>query len=260
MLNLSELIKAYPAPLQVFRSFILREYLQCKILELMFEGAHASKFCILGGTCLRLVHNNSRFSEDLDFDNFNISEKDFDEVSVEIKTGLERQGYEVEMKQVIRGTYHCHIRFPGLLFEQGLNGYRTEKILIQLDTEPQFFDFKPEMFVLNKFDVTTGLFVTPLDLLLAQKFTALCLRKKSKGRDFFDIVFLLSREVRPNYDYLNLKLGVSNSSQLKDRIREVCNRINLEEMVDDVSPFLFYPNDEKKIRIFLPIIEQSNFG
>ena len=260
MLNLSEILKAYPEPLHIYRSFILREYLQYKILEILFEGRFATKFCFLGGTCLRLVHNNLRFSEDLDFDNFQITEEDFSEVSASIKTGLERQGYQVEMKQVIRGAYHCHIRFPGLLFEQGLSGYRAERILIQLDTEPQHFDFQPEIFVLNKFDVTTSLYVTPLDLLLAQKFTALCLPKKSKGRDFFDIVFLLSKSVKPNYDYLKMKLDVSTPAQLLERVRAVYARTDIEEMVADVGPFLFYPSDEKKIRLFLPIVEQADLG
>ena len=238
----------------------MREYLQYKILEILFDGPYASKFCFLGGTCLRLVHNNNRFSEDLDFDYFQLNEAEFSAVSASIKSGLERQGYLVEMKQVIRGTYHCNIRFPGMLFEQGLSGYRTEKILIQLDTEPQHFHFTPEIFVLNKFDVTSSIFVTPLDLLLAQKFTALCLRKRSKGRDFYDIVFLLSKSVKPNYDYLHMKLGVSNSGQLRDRIRDLYARTNIEEMVADVSPFLFYPADEKKIRLFLPIVEQADLG
>ena len=260
MLNLSEILKAYPEPLHIHRAFILREYLQYKILEILFEGRYASKFCFLGGTCLRLVHGNPRFSEDLDFDNFQITEEDFSEVSASIKTGLERQGYQVEMKQVIRGAYHCHIRFPGLLFEQGLSGYREERILIQLDTESQHFDFQPEIFVLNKFDVTASIYTTPLDLLLAQKFTALCQRKRSKGRDFFDIVFLLSKSVKPNYDYLNQKLGVSTPAQLRERVRDLCARTDMEEMVADVRSFLFYPTDEKKIRLFLPIVEQADLG
>ena len=110
MLKLNEIISAYPEALHVHRAFILREYLQYKILEILFEGPYASKFCFLGGTCLRLVHNNSRFSEDLDFDNFRITEAEFSNVSAGIKAGLEREGYQVEMKQVIRGAYHCYIR------------------------------------------------------------------------------------------------------------------------------------------------------
>ena len=101
MLNLSELLEAYPVALRVHRPFILREYLQCKILEILFEGTYANRFCFLGGTCLRLVHNNSRFSEDLDFDNFQVTESEFNEVSKSIQIGLEQQGYQVEMKQVI---------------------------------------------------------------------------------------------------------------------------------------------------------------
>ncbi|HAD34861.1 MAG TPA: hypothetical protein DCF44_10275 [Chitinophagaceae bacterium] len=210
MLNLSELLASYPEVLRVHRSFILREYLQCKILEILFDGPYASRFCFLGGTCLRLVHNNTRFSEDLDFDNFQVTEAEFTEVSTSIRIGLELQGFQVEMKQIIRGAYHCYIKFPGLLFQQGLSGYREEKILIQLDTEPQHFSFKPESYILNRFDVTTQVLTTPLDILLAQKFTALCQRKKNKGRDFFDIVFLLSKSVKPIYAFLEMKLGVTN--------------------------------------------------
>jgi hypothetical protein len=162
------------------------------------------------------------------------------------------------MKQIIRGAYHCYIRFPGLLFQQGLSGYREEKILIQLDTEPQYFNFEPERYILNRFDVTTQILITPIDILLAQKFTALCQRKKNKGRDFFDIVFLLSKSVKPNYSFLEMKLGVSNPAQLLDRVRQVCQSLDMEEMVKDVRNFLFYPSDEKKVRLFLQVLEQSD--
>jgi predicted nucleotidyltransferase component of viral defense system len=258
MLNLSELLTAYPVELRVHRSFILREYLQCKILEILFDGPFGNRFCFLGGTCLRLVHQNSRFSEDLDFDNFQVTESEFDEVPKAIQLGLTQQGFQVEMKQIIRGAYHCYIRFPGLLFQQGLSGYREEKILIQLDTEPQYFNFEPERYILNRFDVTTQILITPIDILLAQKFTALCQRKKNKGRDFFDIVFLLSKSVKPNYSFLEMKLGVSNPAQLLDRVRQVCQSLDMEEMVKDVRNFLFYPSDEKKVRLFLQVLEQSD--
>ncbi len=116
MLNLADLLESYPEHLRIHRAFILREYLQCKILEILFDGSFNDRFCFLGGTCLRLVHNNTRFSEDLDFDNFQVTESEFDEVSESIRKGLESQGFRVEMKQVIKGAYHCYIRFPGLLF------------------------------------------------------------------------------------------------------------------------------------------------
>ena len=73
MLSLSEIQTYYPAHLQHRGEFLLREYVQYKILELLFESNYALKFSFLGGTCLRIIHNNNRFSEDLDFDNFNLT-------------------------------------------------------------------------------------------------------------------------------------------------------------------------------------------
>jgi predicted nucleotidyltransferase component of viral defense system len=39
----------------------------------MEECSQASKLSFLGGTALRIVHGNSRFSEDIDLDNFGLS-------------------------------------------------------------------------------------------------------------------------------------------------------------------------------------------
>jgi len=190
---------------------MLREYLQFKILEIVFESKYATDLCFLGGTCLRIVHGNRRFSEDLDFDNIKMKEDSFGEVASEIQKQLEREGYEVELKTVMKGAWHCHIKFPGLLFEEGLSGHREEKILIQLDTEPQHYGFKPERFILNRFEVFTTILTTPLPLLMAQKFYAVINRDRNKGRDFYDLVFLMSKDVTPDYNYLDQKLSVSSA-------------------------------------------------
>ena len=170
---------------------------------------------------------------------------------------MEQEGYEVEMKTVFKGAYHCYIRFPEILYKEGLSGHREEKILIQLDTEPQHFDFVPEKYILNRFDVFTQIFITPLNLLLAQKFYAVCNRERNKGRDFFDISFLLSLIDRPDYNYLEFKMGVSNEAQLKERIIEKCGSINMEEMAKDVQPFLFNPRDVQKVLLFPELIKQA---
>ena len=67
MMSLAEIRQFYPANLHSKSAFLLREYLQCKILELLFESPYAAKFAFLGGTCLQIVHGSQRFSEDLDF-------------------------------------------------------------------------------------------------------------------------------------------------------------------------------------------------
>jgi hypothetical protein len=162
------------------------------------------KLAFKGGTALRRCHfSEYRFSEDLDFDNLRMKEEVFEKISLLIRKSLEQEGYTIEMRTVYRGAYHCYIRFPDLLYRESLSAHPEEKILIQLDTEPQHFDFTPQRYILNRFDVFTTVFITPLDILLAQKLYAIINRERNKGRDFYDTVFLLSLIDKPNYDPLS---------------------------------------------------------
>lgn len=237
---------------------MLREYLQCRILEILFNSDFRNQFAFLGGTCLRLVHDNQRFSEDLDFDNFNITAEQFDQVSAVIAEGLELQGFTVEFKTVNKGAYHCYIRFPNMLFEYGLSGHAQEKILIQLDTETQEFAFKPETVLLNRFETIARIFVTPVDIILAQKFYAILNRPRNKGRDFFDVAFLLGRRIKPDYVYLKQKIGIETPAMLKERLIAHCTRLDMDDMAKDVEPFLFYKPDRNKIILFPDIIGQAD--
>ncbi len=257
MLILNEIEKVYPENLRHFRHFILREYLQHKLLQIIFDSDYANNLCFLGGTCLRIVHGNTRFSEDIDFDNFQLDESTFGAISENIKKQLEQEGYEIEMRTVYKGAFHCYIRFPELLFKEGLSGYKEEKILIQLDTEPQHFKFKPERFILNRFDIFTQINITPLDILLAQKFYAIINRARNKGRDFFDVIFILSLIGRPNYAYLEQKLKITSAKKLKERILEKCSHLDMKLMAKDVQPFLFNAADTKKVTLFTEYIKQQ---
>lgn len=260
MVNIDSLLRFFPEQVHRNRQFILREYLQYKILEIMFGSDFGEKFSFLGGTCLRIVHDNTRFSEDLDFDNFNLSAEDFDQCATVIQKGLQREGFEVEMRNINAGAYHCYLRFPNLLFEQGLSGHRQEKILISLDTEPQGFEFKPDVYFLQKFGIVSSIYTTPPDLLLSQKFNAICNRKRAKGRDFFDVVFLLGMGYKPNYAYLEAKLNLQNPAALRERILEVCSHLDFKALALDVQPFLFDSREDRKVQEFIAFFRQANLG
>ena len=255
MISIENLLKYYPEYLHPYKSFILREYLQYKILEIVFNSTYGDKLSFLGGTCLRLVHGNERFSEDIDFDNFSLSEEDFEEISKTIKIQLERQGYTIEVKNVYRGAFHCYIRFPKLLYDYRLTGHTEQKILIQLDTEPHDYSYTPENFILNQFDVFTPIKITPREILLSQKIYSLINRNRKKGRDFYDVVFLL-KNTSPDFGYLELKLGIHDKKSLKERILKVCEDVDLNEMARDVQPFLFKPEDARHITLFPDYIRQ----
>ncbi|HQJ47478.1 MAG TPA: nucleotidyl transferase AbiEii/AbiGii toxin family protein, partial [Ignavibacteriaceae bacterium] len=95
MFNLTEIEKYFPPKEQVFKRNIFREYLQYKILQIIYDSSFGAKLYFLGGTCLRIVHNNQRFSEYLDFDNVGLSQGDFDKISQLVKKKLELEGTKV---------------------------------------------------------------------------------------------------------------------------------------------------------------------
>ncbi|MCH6198582.1 nucleotidyl transferase AbiEii/AbiGii toxin family protein [Aquiflexum sp. LQ15W] len=258
MLGIDEIQKFFPEHLHKFRRFMLREYLQYKILQIVFESSYGNKLIFLGGSCLRIVHGNQRFSEDLDFDNLGLTENEFESISLEIKNSLSNEGYEVEIQNRFRGAFHCLVKFPKLLFDSGLSGYEEEKILIQLDTEAQHFEFISESYILNRFDVFCPIKVVPLKLLLAKKFYAILNRPRNKGRDFFDVVFILSKIQTPDYGYLRQKIGISAGLELKNRIIEHCEKISMEEMASDVASFLFSEKDKAKVLLFKEFISQQS--
>ncbi|MBU0667865.1 nucleotidyl transferase AbiEii/AbiGii toxin family protein, partial [Patescibacteria group bacterium] len=183
MLSLKQIESFYPEKERSFPRNMYREYLQYKVLEIIFSSAESAKLSFLGGACLRIAHESGRFSEDLDFDNFGLTEKDFENISVLVKGKLEYEGYNVETRNVSKGAYRCYLKIPGILFSEGLSSHIDEKILIQPDSASHGFEYKPDIYLLNKFDVTARINVTPPDILLSQKISAVFGRKTPKGRD-----------------------------------------------------------------------------
>ena len=249
MLSITEIEKFYPENQRPFKRNILREYLQYKILQIIFESDYSSKLSFMGGTCLRVVFGTGRFSEDLDFDNFGLSEKEFDSLSEVVSKQLEAEGYMVEIKTVHKGAFRCYIRIPQLLFDNKLSGFQEEKILIQLDTETQKFDYKADSFILNKFDIISRIYHSPKNILLSQKIWAILNRKTAKGRDYYDTMFLFSI-AKPDYKYLEIKAEIKNIDQLKDKLGAKVKTKDFKKLEKDVSPFLINPGDIKRIELF----------
>lgn len=259
MLEFQQIKEQYPENLQRFERSILREYLQYKILQAIFDSKHASRLSFLGGTALRIVYGNTRFSEDIDLDNLGLSWQEFEEVIQKVSRFLSLEGFEVEIKNVKKGAYHCNLRFPELLYEQGLSPLPGEKILIQVDTTAQGFEYQPEVVLLNKFDVFAEIRVTPLDILLSQKIFTAVNRKRPKGRDFYDITFLASR-TKPDYGFLSQKLGIETEIQLKEEIKSRIANYDFKAISNDVAPFLMNQNEIKRVEKFREFWEQINLG
>lgn len=257
MISLEQILSTYPENLRAFKESILKEYLQYKILNSIFDSDYANKLAFLGGTALRIVYGSTRFSEDLDFDNFALSEKEFIELSSIIQKDLSLEGLEVEINTVTKNAYRIKIRIPKLLFDSGLSNLSEHKILIQVDTVPQNFEYSPDKPLLNKFDVFTQINAVPKDILLAQKIFASVNRKRIMGRDFFDIVFLHGIGAKPNFAYLKKNIGIDTQADLKKYMLEKTAQLNFEDLARDVEPLLFNPRDKKKVLLFRKFVAQS---
>jgi len=257
MLELNQIESYYPESVRAFKKNILREYLQYKILDIIFSSPYTSWFAFMGGTSIRIIHGQNRFSEDLDFDNFHISEKEFEELSHIMQTKLTQEGYHVEIRNVLKTAYHCQVNIQQLLYNHHRTGHREEKLVIRIDTEPQDFDYIPDKVILNKFDIFTRINVVPVDILLAQKLFAILNRKRTMGRDFFDSVFLFSK-TKPNFSYLSQKANIKTMYELKSALLEKCEKIRFENLLKDVEPFIVNPDDTKNILFFKEYLQKMN--
>jgi predicted nucleotidyltransferase component of viral defense system len=255
MLDFQQIREQYPANLQKFERAILREYLQYKILQAVFDCNYASKLAFLGGTALRIVYRNNRFSEDIDLDNFGLSWTEFEEVIQKVKRFMALEGFEVEIRNVDKDAYRCYLKFPALLYEQGLSPFQEEKILIQLDTTAQGYPYKPETILINKFDVFAEIRVTPLNILLSQKIYTAVNRERPKGRDFYDITYLSSR-TKPDMGFINQKVGVDTAESLRKEIAARITAYDFKILADDVSPFLINQEDVKRVEKFKEFWDQ----
>ena len=81
MLELKEIESFYPEYLRPFKSNILREYLQYKMLEAVYSSEFGRNLVFMGGTAIHIAHGLPRFSEDLDFDNRGLDKSGFEALS-----------------------------------------------------------------------------------------------------------------------------------------------------------------------------------
>jgi len=249
MLSIDEIVKYYPQNMHIYRRQLLREYLQYKILDIIFNSKFLNRIIFMGGTEIRIVHNSQRFSEDIDFNSKNLSLDEFKELTKMIKTELELEGFSIEIKVVSKKAFRCYIRFPKLLFDYKLSGYAEEKILIQIDAERQPYNYIGTDYILNRFSILTRIFVTPEDVLLSQKISAFLNRKRTKARDIYDIIYMFSF-TRPEYGYLKLTDGIENDNYLKSTLLEKCETIDLKKLGEELEVFLINPKDSKRVEMF----------
>jgi len=259
MLNLEQ-IQNYFQPQIInnpaHRKYIVKEYIQLKVLNFLSSTKFVKKITFIGGTNLRLVKGIDRFSEDLDFDCKYFSMEDFNEMSQSILIFLQRSGIRVETREKKSDkltAFRSLLYFPELLFELGLSAYREERFLIKIESQNQDFEYIPRIANISGCGFFFSFPVPPDDVICAMKLSALLSR--AKGRDFYDAMFLLS-QTQPNYDYLSQTQNILNLTELKTKLIGILGKVDLALKSKDFEHLLFEKKNSQKILLFEDFLKE----
>jgi predicted nucleotidyltransferase component of viral defense system len=213
---------------------VIREYLQILFLSALYEQKESSRIYFKGGTALRLLFMSFRFSEDLDFTSL-MSADEIKKLLTKIIRETNLLLPEVELRQIKTNINSL----------TGFLRYKTDELKFPLNVHLEFsLREKP---LTEKDVVMETLFpVSPYPIIrclsweeiLAEKIRALMHR--AKGRDLFDIWYLLSKEIEIDWVMVNKKMVYYN------------RKVTHEDLVDKIRGF-----DQKRLKLdlgkFLPV-------
>lgn len=241
----------------------LKEIMQ----EIALLGLWRAKFfehaLFYGGTALRILYKLPRFSEDLDFSLLKEDESfRLHEYQEAIKSELEAFGFTVEIEKkeknqvslvdsaFIKASTKIHlikISAPPQISGRA-QGNQILKIKLEVDTNPPCKHgvevievFRPVLFQVKTMPLP-DLFAGKLHAVLARNW-----KTRAKGRDFYDYLWYLRKNVNPNLEHLQERLIQSGHWEagekltpdaFRKKLTERFESLNIEQAKSDVKPFL----------------------
>ena len=233
----------------------MREYLQAYALRIMQGEGVFRTTAFVGGTALRFLYGLPRFSEDLDF-SLEQNGQDvyvFEHLMKKIKSEFVLAGYDVAISYNDKKTVlSAFLKFKGLMNEAGLSALKDQNLSIKIE-----IDTKPPKGGALKTDIVNKYF--PLSFLsydiaslFACKTHALMSREYTKGRDFFDLGWYLSKwkGLSPNIEFLqnalkqtNWKKDMPTKDTWSEYVSDVVRNTSWDKVRKDVESFLENPLD-----------------
>jgi len=171
---------------------IVREYFQHIILNELYKLPGAEKMLFKGGTALRIIYGSPRFSEDLDFSLFGVSQKEIkkfvENLFVKVLTEIERVGLKVDIGEKSAATSGGYFGlatftatdYPPVDVEINVSSRNSRKVTAESDSIAT--DFVPTYTILH----------LPKQEIVEEK-VFLALPQRKKERDFYDLYFMLRK-------------------------------------------------------------------
>ncbi|MBI4208737.1 MAG: nucleotidyl transferase AbiEii/AbiGii toxin family protein [Deltaproteobacteria bacterium] len=210
---------------------ILREYLQLLFLKYLYELDGSAKIYFKGGTAIHFLYGSFRFSEDLDFTSLH-SPSELKKLSKEVAQRLivEMEGIELKDLDSKGHSFSQMLKYRG-----PLKFPLTIRLEFSLREKPLTSQVSP---IETIFPITPYPLVTHLssEELLAEKVRALLIRHK--GRDLFDLWFLLSKGVSLREDYVEEKMKWYKTTYHRPDLISSIKNFKEKELEMDLRKFL----------------------
>lgn len=261
---LKDLLLHYPHETLEEKENALKEVVQEIALLGLSRTDFFSKTAFYGGTCLRLFYGLPRFSEDLDFalkqpnqefslhSYFNEIERTFVSFGFRVEVGSKETIDEGNIRSAfIKGGTLAHLFsvFPDSPEVKRIISNQVTKVKFEVDVNPALggtyeekLDSFPSLHYITAFD-GPSLFAGKAHALICRAW-----KNRVKGRDLYDYLFYIEKDIPLNLSYLKNKLVQSGRIQESDSfgkeealslLTERFSAIDFAEASKDVIPFLF---------------------
>ena len=238
-------LNQYSRLAKIDRISVFREYLQLAFLLNFYRNEKLKHTYFKGGTCLRLVFGSGRFSEDLDFS----SDLKPDEIDSHVATTINELSHEFSNISVKSIDSLAGISRK-IQVQTQLTPFPTT---IKLDFSDRDQILDPEISTPKTdypFSILTPIPHLSLKEILAEKVRAIMSR--DKGRDLYDLYYLLARKVEFDPKFIQKKLDFFKEKYSFNDLVRIISKWNRTELKNDLGPFL--PADVRKIIPDLPEI------
>ena len=225
-------IREFSKRLAIDENTIIREYIQIVFLSILYSIKESQQIYFKGGTAIRLLFTASRFSEDLDFT-----------AELEVET----------LNRVVRETVKkIDFIVPGVRLKKNDEGQRSYTGILSYQPEGMKYplnihlDFsireKPETSEQTVLETDFPVIPQPVirhlgwSEVLAEKIRALLVR--SKGRDIYDLWFMLSKGVELDWGMINRKTKMYDLKTSLEHVTQCVEEFDDDQINNDLGKFL----------------------
>jgi len=266
--TIDQFIKQYnPSTIEETKA-ALREIIQSIVLVGLSRAEFFKYASFYGGTALRLFYGLNRYSEDLDFTLNKVDECfKIDKFTNKIKEVALSYGLDLEIitknkkaESPIESAFaklNTYQAFVSLKLDEKMKSmlHKDEiiKVKFEVDCNPSL-GFNAEAKWIDVPEYAPIIVLDEPSLFSGKLHAILCRTYNNtvKGRDYYDLLFYISKKIKPNMPYLKNKLletGKIKSDDkfdipiLKTMLKEKIESVNFEEVKKDAMRFVFNNED-----------------